>query len=87
MTIAEELVILTEQVFNTISARVMAGKVSPVEKTKASIPLSTSQIKVQKARKALEAARIRLSTARGDTSATFERAEGDFHRIASIPSL
>jgi cobalt-zinc-cadmium efflux system outer membrane protein len=87
LSLAEELVSLSGQVLNTVSARVKAGKVSPIEKTKASITLSTSQFKLARAKQELVAARKRLVANWGDTSATFKKVKGDLYTTTSIPSV
>lgn len=86
LILTEELVHLSEQVFNTVSTRVQAGKVSPVEEIKAKVALSSSRIERERARQALEAARKRLAATWGSTSPAFASAAGELDAITPIPS-
>jgi cobalt-zinc-cadmium efflux system outer membrane protein len=81
-----DLVRLAEQVLRTVAERVRAGKVSPVEETRAEVALSTSRIALERAVRELEAARKKLVAMWGSTTATFERADGALERVAVIPS-
>ena len=80
-----ELVRLAEQVFSTVAERVKAGKVSPVEETKASVELSTSRMALVRAQRDLEAARKRLVAAWGGSTPAFASAQGTLEAIAAIP--
>lgn len=86
-TLTKELVNLAGQVYTTVSERVKAGKVSPVEETKAKIALSISKIEWNRANRILEASRKRLTTFWGNRSATFQKVEGELYDISPIPSL
>ena len=48
MVLTDGLVDLSQDVFNTVSERVKAGKVSPVEETRAQVALSTIQIEQER---------------------------------------
>jgi len=87
LLLAEEVVGLAEDVAGTVAERVKAGKVSPIEETKANIALSSVQIERERAKLALEAARRRLATTWGSTTPRFDRAEGDLDVIAPLPRL
>ena len=82
-----ELVQLAEQVFNTVSARVSAGRVSPLEATRAKTALSTAQVQANSSRRSLDAARSTLAASWGDKEAQFERAEGTLDEVRPIPPL
>ncbi len=86
LILTDELVRLTEDLFNAVSGRVQAGKVAPVEETKAGVALSSSKIERERARRALEAARKRLALIWGSSSPAFERAGGELDVIFTIPS-
>jgi len=85
--LAEELVGLAEEVTRSVSERVKAGKVSPIEETKAEIALSSVQIDRERARLALEAARQRLAATWGSATPRFDRVEGDLDQVVPLPSL
>jgi cobalt-zinc-cadmium efflux system outer membrane protein len=80
-----ELVRLGEQVFSTVAERVKAGKVSPVEETRARVELSTSRIALERAQRDLEAARKRLVATWGGSTPVFASANGTLDTIAAIP--
>jgi len=86
LKVTEELYSLAEQSLNTVSARVQAGKVSPIEETKASAELSKSRIELERAKRSLDAARKKLSTVLGSPVPFFERAVGQLDLAADIPS-
>ena len=86
LALATELVRLAEQVRSTVAERVKAGKVSPVEETKARVELSTSRIALERAQRDLEAARKRLVAAWGGRMPVFTRAEGALDALPAIPS-
>ena len=86
LTQAEELGGLAERFFRTVSARVEAGKVSPVEQTRAQVPLAAARIAQDQARLALEAARKELVAQWGESTARFDRAVGSLEKIGPVPS-
>lgn len=87
LALMEETVRLAEQVAGIVSERVKAGKVSPVEETKANVALSSTRIELERARREWEASRKRLAATWGSTAPLFERAEGDLGPVSAIPSL
>ena len=78
---------LANQMMVTTSARVQAGKVSPVEETKARVALASVQIELMHARKELDAARKRLAASWGGTEPRFEAVAGNLDATQSLPSL
>ncbi len=81
LSITEEIVNLSEEVLKTVSERVKAGKVSPIEETKARVELSTSRIELERAKSDLESARKGLSATWGNTQPTFKKAIGNLEAI------
>ena len=81
-----DLVRLAEQVLRTAADRVRAGKVSPVEETRAQVALSTSRIALERTQRELDAARERLVVTWGGRTPAFDSAEGTLEPIAAIPS-
>ncbi|MGH8069321.1 MAG: TolC family protein, partial [Candidatus Entotheonellia bacterium] len=67
LALNEDLVRLAEQVLSTAAERVRAGKVPPVEETKAQVALSTARIALERAGRELTAARKRLAASWGST--------------------
>lgn len=85
VALAQDLLRLAEQTFDAVSARVKAGKVSPVEETKAGVALSSSRIEHARAQRGLEAARKKLAAAWGSGVPAFVRAVGPLDRVSPIP--
>jgi len=87
VALTEKLVALAQNVFDTTAQRVKAGKVSPLEETKAKVALSTSLIKQQQAFRQLHASRRRLATLWGATELTFKEVEGMLEATEPVPSV
>jgi cobalt-zinc-cadmium efflux system outer membrane protein len=85
LTLAEELARLAKEVLNAVAARVAAGKISPVEETKASVALSIAGIDLERARLALEGARKQLAATWGNVIPMFSKAVGQLDRLTPIP--
>lgn len=86
-TFAEEAVRLAERVTSVVSERVRAGKVSPVEETKATIALTSSRIELDRSDQALQAARRGLASTWGNAVPRFGSAEGNMETLLPIPPL
>ncbi len=87
LRLAEDLRTLSEQTYETVAERVKAGKVSPLEKTKAAVELANSKIKLAKAQSRLRSARTRLAATWGDVAPRFAEAVGALESIAEPPPL
>jgi cobalt-zinc-cadmium efflux system outer membrane protein len=87
LTLAEEQARLAKEVLNVVSARVEAGKISPVEETKASVAWSISGIDLERARRTVEAARKKLSASWGSSRPIFSRAVGRFDQVTPVPPV
>ena len=83
----DELVQLAEQVLQTVSVRVNAGRVSPLEAKKAETALSVARVQANRSKRGLDSVRARLAALWGDKEACFERAEGDLDTARGIPAL
>jgi len=86
VALAEELVRLAEQVVYSVSERVDAGKVSPLEEVKSRVELSNTRIDLEKAKSSLKGSRKRLSSIWGQDEPTFEKADGELDTVKAIPS-
>lgn len=80
-----ELLKLAEQTTTAVSEKVDAGKVSPVEKSRAQIELAAARTEASRAVRELEAARRRLARFWGDERANFARAVGQLDGISALP--
>ncbi|MEK6599483.1 MAG: TolC family protein [Deltaproteobacteria bacterium] len=86
LAIAEEMAGLAKQFVKTVSERVLAGKVSPVEETKAKVALSLVMVEQERAKLELASARKSLSSIWGSISPRFKTAVGDMEEdIAPVP--
>jgi cobalt-zinc-cadmium efflux system outer membrane protein len=85
VALTEELAALAQSVLDTTAQRVKAGKVSPLEETKANVALSTSRIAQQQALRELDASRRRLATLWGASRPEFERVEGVLNTVTPVP--
>jgi cobalt-zinc-cadmium efflux system outer membrane protein len=87
LRLAEDIHRLEEETSAAVADRVIAGKVSPLEQTKATVTMATSKIEVAKAQSDLRVARMRLAASWGSTQPRFLQAIGDLDKRAEIPSL
>lgn len=85
--LAGETVRLTEEVRSTVAARVEAGKVSPIEETRAEVALAAERIEHNRAEAELIAARSRLASTWGSTTPRFDRVADHAGPTPSLPSL
>ncbi|TAN42844.1 MAG: TolC family protein [Nitrospirae bacterium] len=75
LIVSEELYRLAEHSFNTASARVQAGKASPIDEVKASVELAKANLELERTKGSLIAARKRLAFALGDSGTPFSKAD------------
>lgn len=67
---------LVEEVRQSVGLRVVAGVVSPIEETRASVAAAAVRVELARARYGLEAARARLASLWGSPTVAFTAAEG-----------
>jgi outer membrane protein, heavy metal efflux system len=85
--ISDQAVSLASQAADAVGKRVTAGKVSPVEETKAKLEASTARIEADQAARELASARKRLSAFWGNATPRFTEASGDLELLVAVPSL
>ena len=85
--LAKETVILAERATGAVSKRVIAGKTSPVEETKARVAEAGVRVELAQAQGELGVARQRLTGPWGNPIPRFERAEGDVDALPPVPSV
>lgn len=84
--LAEEAVALARQVSNAVARRVQAGKVSPVEETKARLTQASAEVELEQARREGISARGTLGALWADPSPRFAKAIGDLEKTLSLPA-
>jgi cobalt-zinc-cadmium efflux system outer membrane protein len=87
VALRKEMVDLAGKVLQTVSARVKAGKVSPIEETRARVAFSANQIALQQARRQLEGSRRQLVTTWGAKTPLFDQAKGRLDTLKPVPSI
>ncbi len=86
LELTERFVELSTRALDAVAARVQAGKDAPIEKIRAQIALSNVKIKSAQAKQNLLAARKNLARLWGSDKPVFEKAVGEFDKVASVPS-
>lgn len=87
LRLAEESAQLAQRGTDATSRRVTAGKVSPVEETKARVAESSVRLELHQARNELSSARKRLAATWGNPAPRFEHAEGQLGTLPDLPGL
>ncbi len=88
VTLAGEAVALAEKVQTAVGERVKAGKVSPLEESRAGVELSMSKLGFRRAQKEFDASRLLLGSMWGDPEPSFTSVTGAFETIlGSLPPL
>ena len=85
--LTQGLVELSQRATTAASRRVTAGKVSPVEETKARVAEASVRVELSQAATSLKMARKRLTAIWGNTTPRFERAEGQVEALPELPAL
>ncbi|HEX7234449.1 MAG TPA: TolC family protein, partial [Nitrosospira sp.] len=77
LRLAEESQQLAQRVVNAVAKRVQAGKVPPIEETRAGVAFSTTRIELEQAQRDLAAARKRLTLLWGNAFPKFNKVLGN----------
>lgn len=84
--LAGESLALARQVADAVGRRVQAGKVSPVEETKARLAQAGAEVEREQAARERASARQALAALWGSPVPRFETADGDLERIVPLPA-
>ncbi|TXT31901.1 MAG: cobalt-zinc-cadmium resistance protein CzcC [Rhodocyclaceae bacterium] len=87
LRLAQGSVELAQRASSAAARRVLAGKVSPVEETKARVAEAGVRIELTLAVSELATTRKRLAGTWGNPTPRFERAEGDLDALPPLPTL
>ncbi|RFP08193.1 MULTISPECIES: TolC family protein [unclassified Duganella] len=85
--LAQQAAELAQRAAGATARRVVAGKVSPVEETRARVAASSAQLDLIRARSLLAGARQRLATLWGNPAPRFERVDGASEALSQLPEL
>lgn len=78
---------LAQRVTGVVARRVTAGKVSPVEESKARVAEAGARVELRQAERDLANARQQLAATWGNSSPRYERVEGNIERLPELPAL
>jgi len=87
LRLAQASVELAQRATGAASRRVIAGKVSPVEETRARVAEAAVRVEQAQAASEVTTARRRLAATWGNSSPHFERAEGDPEALPQLPAM
>lgn len=87
ITLASDSVALAQRASDAAAKRVLAGKVSPVEETKARVAEASARLEAAQARSELTLARQRLASTWGNGNPRFERADPSGSAVSDLPAL
>jgi len=87
LRLAQASVELAQRATGAASRRVIAGKVSPVEETRARVAEAAVRVEQAQAASEVTTARRRLAATWGNSSPHFERAEGDPEALPPLPAM
>ncbi|NVM79045.1 cobalt-zinc-cadmium efflux system outer membrane protein [Duganella sp. SG902] len=85
--LAQQAAELAQRVAAATGRRVVAGKVSPVEQTRAQVAASTVKLELIRAQAALATARARLAALWGNPAPRFTAAAGEIAALPELPTL
>lgn len=83
--LADEALALARQVSDAAAKRVQAGKVSPVEETKARLAQAAAEVELEQAKREGVALRKALGALWANPNPSFEKAVGDMETITPLP--
>lgn len=87
LRLAEESQQLAQRVVNAVAKRVQAGKVPPIEETRAGVAFSTTRIELEQAQRDLAAARKRLTLLWGNAFPKFNKVLGNLESSVVLPNF
>lgn len=87
ISLALDTLTLTQRVTDLTAKRVSAGKISPVEETKARVAEAQVKVELLQAQGELRASRQRLAALWGNVSPKFERVDGASLDLPEVPAV
>jgi len=77
---------IATQLAGSVSERVSAGAVSPIEETRAKVALAFSSTDLERTAREVETARLELAAAMGERTPSFDSLAGDLDEDVSMPA-
>lgn len=87
LSLAEALMKVAEDIRKAAAEKVKAGKVPPLEETRAAVEAATARIAWGRAGRELTTARMSLAAAWGEDAPVFKEAGGELDAVMDIPSF
>ncbi len=87
LDLADDMLRLSQELVETVSQRVQAGKDAPLESSKAAVVLANTRIRHQQAQKNLDFARRRLAATWAGTIPRFDKVEGRLEPVRPVPEV
>lgn len=85
LELTEELRALAGRVYNTVAEQASAGEISPIQEKRAKVAFSQTEIRLDRARRELEAARKQLVSQWGSARPLFDKAAGNLDEVIPVP--
>jgi outer membrane protein, heavy metal efflux system len=87
LKLANETTSLAEEIYNTVVARVKAGKVSPLEQSKSRVELAKARLSKAKVLRELVSRKQNLGTLWGSLNPLFSNVSGDLDSVQTVPEF
>jgi len=87
LKLAQETTAVAEEIFNTVVARVKAGKVSPLEQSKSRVELAKARLNKARVIRELVSNKQNLAAVWGSTSPLFKQVSGDLFAVQAVPEF
>lgn len=87
LALAESMLVLAADVRKAAAERVKAGKVSPLEETKAGVEVAIARIARDRVKRELDTARKKLAASWGGTMPVFKETAGNLDTVRNIPPV
>ncbi|MFK5950830.1 MAG: TolC family protein [Methylococcales bacterium] len=87
LKLAIETTAVAEEIFNTVVARVKAGKVSPLEQSKSRVELAQARLNKARVIRELVSNKQNLAAVWGSMNPRFKQVTGDLYTVQTVPEF
>jgi outer membrane protein, heavy metal efflux system len=87
LKLANETAALAEEIYDTVVARVKAGKVSPLEQSKSRVELAKARLSKAKVLRELVSRKQNLAALWGSMNPMFNNVNGDLYLVQTVPEF